>query len=451
MRSQHKQIRDILDAAHYPVDPRHESEFNTMLLDDKKRRRRNLFWFCLCTLGILMAGYVLITLLQPQASPEKPLLQTHAHEATSLLSVPSQENASASSAQEDMLNSSGGVSTAISPATENSGTAQVPHSIERQSSPAQPAMHNVRSIRKDAIKETPAHTNVVFAPVLESRSDMTNSNSPTTPADDRNGDVWQDVRHTNEDIDEHRRIHFSHEALTTPLALLTHEEQAIGDDASIIPALRKMTAHRIHYGVSGAWFPAGQLLMKTTLKTGYGFQLGGYASYRMTPRIQLRTDAGFSRLDGGFTYIKESATQQYSFSVLHQTNTLAVEQLFSGYASTEIGVKRGKNIYCIGLFGQFLYGARGDIEIESALNEQIPTITSSEDVWLATRDMNRVSLHGSIGMRSRLTRRFELAAMVRIPITQMVRSPRETGAYTFEVTSHGISPQIMMSYQINQQ
>jgi hypothetical protein len=180
--------------------------------------------------------------------------------------------------------------------------------------------------------------------------------------------------------------------------------------------------------------------------------VGGYASIRLTPGTRLRADGGFSYLDGGFSYIKQSISQQYGFAALHETHTLTIEELYTGYVSAELGLRRGKNTFCFGLLGQYMYGARGDIEsTRRASNEQTPVTTRSENIWLSTLDMHKVSLHGVLGVRSRISRRWEAAALLRIPVTETVRIPGDASDYQFQVRSHGISPHFTMSYQINQQ
>jgi hypothetical protein len=129
-----------------------------------------------------------------------------------------------------------------------------------------------------------------------------------------------------------------------------------------------------------------------------------------------------------------------------------VDRLYAGYLSTEVGLQRGKKMFCAGLLGQYLYGARGDILIiQHASIEQSPVITESNNVWIETRDMDRFSLHALAGMRAKMSRRVELALFLRIPVTHTLKKQTDSNGYQFDIQSHGITPHFTLSYQINQQ
>ncbi len=494
MKSQYQQLRDILDATRYPVDPKHEADFRAILFSKKKPRRRNVLWFFLGCSGLLMAGYGVISSFSDAPAVER-FFDSDSSQESAFRSAPSQESVTISTDQQEIEstdlesteveNSGSGIENPGSGIQTETNDELKSHNTEVSNStnasahtrkststnPLESFSHNTLSKKEKALTKqnenikTSSTNDIASASLLnKSESQFTTiSNSlETAPesevisATEHNqiSELTEDNQGTQVDQSEtHQRTQWSHDEdlLNTPDASLSVNHRKVVETTPIIPSARRVHFNKVHYGVSAAWFPAGNLFMKSTLKTGYGYQIGGYATYRMTPQMQLRADAGFSKLDGGFTYIKVSTSQQYGFSVINQNHKLEVEKLFSAYASTEIGLKRGKNLFCFGLLGQYLYGARGDIESMEQGQIETPVITVSNDVWLSTKDMNKFSLQGTVGIRSHLTRRLQLAAIVRIPITHTVQSPKDNSLYEFQVKSHGISPQLSMSYQINQQ
>jgi hypothetical protein len=208
----------------------------------------------------------------------------------------------------------------------------------------------------------------------------------------------------------------------------------------------------MHYGLTGAVSPATDLLSPGIAGSGFGFQLGGYVSYSITPRWFARAGAGFSKDDGGFSYMKESITEEYGFTSTRNEHFLSVHQLYAGYAALEVGVKSGRHLLSAGLQGKYLYGARGDIErMEYTQELQPAAMYVSENVWIETGDMRKISIEGTVGVRSNVSRRLELAVMIHLPITRTLRQPVVSTFYQYQVSNHSVYPQITLSYQLNQQ
>jgi hypothetical protein len=248
------------------------------------------------------------------------------------------------------------------------------------------------------------------------------------------------------------RTRYFAQPLHTDLSPLDDASDAAYASAHITPLIRRADLNRVHYGFTGAVSPATDLFATGGAGAGLGFQVGGYINYSISPGLQARMGAGFSRVDGGFTFIKHSTTEEYGFTSTRTEHFLSVHQLYAGYASAEIGLKRGGQLFCVGLQGQYLYGARGDIErMEYSQELQPVAMHVSEGVWIETIDMRKVSIEGTAGVSTRVTRRLELAARVHIPITRTLRQPAGTTFYQYQVRNHNMYPQVTLSYQLNQQ
>ena len=448
MKSQHQQIRDILDAAQYPVDPKHESDFKAVLLNDRKRRRRNILWFVLCCLGMLMSGYGVLSALKEPPEPAKETEHT-IDPAASVSVLPPHKTSFGASVEsgirpevtetlqgaidEKNAGNSGLIPLAGNPAVISQTTQQVINKKSSTTSLVDPL--SIGILRESFTGELPAENDVSIKTKIT--------------VDEVDVAIVNPVQSANAPETEHAT---SVDLLNTALTYVITQEREIAESGPIVPTLQKSGRNRVHYGLSGALYPATGLLAKSEVKAGYGFHLGSYATYAITPRLQFRADAGFSRLDGGFTYLKESTTEEYGFTLSRNEHSLSVQKLYSGFASAEIGLKRGKHMFCFGLQGQYLYGARGDIQrMEYAQDVQSQTVYTSENVWLETEDMRKIALQGIAGVRAQIKRRLELAALIHIPITQTLKQPAGTSRYQYRVKTHGVYPQFTLSYQINQQ
>lgn len=497
MKTQYQQLRNILDAVVYPIDPAHEAAFKAMLAEDKKRRRKNLLLFLFSFAVLFAAGYLaLSSLLQApvrevpvEVQPTEP---TATAESTTSSTVPlsvsgnASDNISNSSSQlfvgpassanaavsqnapESQKNTSGSnaplatnqmntsESSAVNPG--NSANAASPSSGHRKelasSKGTQKILPNqsVTSAAKNEAQETPAVAMDTNKEVTGNQEVKTTPDMITDPQESLADAVTENKEantvHSTNANDAHT-VSGTQALQSDPSELAYNTEVA---SKEIIPALRKVQSRKLHYGVTGALFPTGQLLSKSSVKTGYGFNVGGYANYQIKPRTLLRADAGFSHIDGGFAYTKQSESEQFGFFAVHSTNTLSVDRLYAGYLSAEVGLQRGKKMFCAGVHGQYLYGARGDILIiQHASIEQSPVITESNNVWIETKDMDRFSLHALAGMRAKMSRRVELALFLRIPVTHTLKKQTDISGYQFDIQSHGITPHFTLSYQINQQ
>jgi len=477
MRYQDQQLREILDAVHYPVNPTHEAAFKTILLDDKRRSRRNLLWLCICGLGILAGGYGLVTAtrvfqraeqaIEKFTNPEQSTFRSATSASDAGTTLQGQAESSQNAAQnaqpltEPVETSSTSSTTTGAPGAagtsssrkNNSSTSTHSNNTVAGKQSGQTAVTTVSGKSKSSLNQNKSQNpSAIGGTDKSATSDATatamkaNHNTAASPRQPQNSSNID----SDQTPDQINRQSHGTDLLNNNSTLLDADHE-IADANEIIPSVHRVHKHRIHYGLSLAMYPAGSLFKKSAINTGFGYQVGGFATYRLNSRTQVRAEAGFAKLDGGFSYVKQSSSQQFGFSVLNQNHTLEAEKLYSGYASAEIGLINGKQIFSLGVISQYLYGARGDIETREHGQVETPIITRTENVWLSTRDIPKLSLHGTLGVRSKLSRRLELGALIRIPIMHTLREPSNLEEYQYTVKSHGVSPQFSLSYQLNQQ
>lgn len=452
MNTPEQHIRQILDAARFPVDPQHEAAFLQMLVSDKRDRRLRgwlllAFMFILFTLGATLAYFALrkpaVPAISPASHHEQPI-ENALHRGAATLQPSDDRTDSAADRTNDTSE------TASSPASQNTVSAT---DTEMLSSTSQSVQAGSSSTSSSLVSgNTPTrgtgsrNVNAV-QPAVESAPTW----SETLAADDT-----QQLSNSATELAEASSPRIAlHDLIAIPML---HSEPLhyardihVANAASIIPAHRLSAPGRVHYGVSGTTFVAGQLLQDSPVSTGIGMQAGGYATYRLSPFTILRADAGFSLLDGGFTFTKESESEVYGFSSTIYNNMLQVDRLYSGFFGLEGGLIRGNKTFVIGVQGLYTYGARGAVHVLAhPADAPEPIVTSTENVWLSTTGLSRVSVSATTGIRMPLTRRIELGALLRIPVLGTVRTNTHQNGYFYTIQSPGIAPQLMLSYQINQ-
>ncbi len=437
MNLQEQYFRKILDAQRYPVNPEHERTFKALLLKEKRRRRGMLFVFLL--FGAALTTWLTTDLVQHSSEPRSNMPGVTPSAAVPSSSMAMQNIRETADTRETITTDDGGTSSVAQDRAQIAVYPEVDSQIQGSGTPAHTAATPDLSTREAHAVEHISTHHTGRQPA--SKADLVNSAQNVTDTG---------VQTPSKDIVAH--IESTADVAEGLLPQGESEAAASNETPPIIPAVRQEMARRFHYGVTGMWSPEGLTVSHANVSTGNAIQLGGYLTYRISPRLISRTDAGFGLLDGGFTFVKQSESQVFGFSLLTRQNSLTMKRLYSGYLSTEIGWTAGKYLLCAGLQGQYLYGARGDIRREElTLDAPSTRVFESRNVWVSKADVNSFSLHPFVAVRTKLTKRIELAGMVRFPLLGTVRLAADAGDYQFNIKSPGITPSLGLSYQINQQ
>jgi hypothetical protein len=465
MKLQEQQIRELLNAQRFEVNPQHEAAFRAMLDGKKTRRRTGLLFFIFLVTG---AGLIAFSWGQygdaiskssqhdssQSISINKALQATEHDGQASYPIVPPDTDASTiapeAQANADPVNSEM-ISTAqvsgILPA-ESQSTSPIPANVSgnapsrntanngnRNNSGTQQPEPYVPDEMNDAHPAFSKETKVSDQTEASTEIIGTDNGATTVPdAHTQNGDVDNGiVGNTIADS----------EAITT--------EKASGN-GEIIPATRLVMKSRFALGAALAWAPVGITWNNSGLSTGNQFQFTGFGTYRIDPRWSVRADAGIGNQRGGFTFNKSSENEVFGFGLSKERHEMHADQLYSVFLSAEMGRDIGKHQVFGGLQGIYLYGARGDIRSEElSLDVPFPIPRTSENVWVSVSDLQQFSMQAFLGLRTPITSRIHLATSVRIPLLNTIRLASDAGAYDYEIQSPGIAPMLGLSYQLYQQ
>lgn len=459
MTPQEQYIREILESKRYEVHPQHEAAFQAMLLQ-RKRRRRIIPFMLLFAGASIVAAWLLsgpvdgTTHAAPDLFPTEQTDQKQ-NPGPSALDVQGGESMQPEPGMQDELISEESTASDQGIAQNGDERNTVKSAIRNQSSLATGSNTNTVSKTNNVRTATEksqgnAATAESVAPVSDepkvhgSATVLKNSDEgiqgATTPVDANDGSV-----------NASGPAVISAEVLNAIADASEDVQSKDADiDADVIPSTRQIPDRRLAFGLTASWSPAG--VGTAGLETGHAGQVGGFATYWISPRWILRSDAGFGIMDGGFRFRKESESEVFGFSLLTLRDWMEIRRLYSGYLSAEAGWISGRFAITGGVQGEYAYGAKGDVYREEIPKDAPgPIQITSENVWVSVDDMRKISLFATVGVRSRITSRLEAGLEARIPILRQARLSQNAVPFDYTLKSPGIAPALSLSYQLSQQ
>ncbi|MDQ2933288.1 MAG: hypothetical protein M3Q80_02815, partial [bacterium] len=146
--------------------------------------------------------------------------------------------------------------------------------------------------------------------------------------------------------------------------------------------------------------------------SGLSFRAGAGMSYGVSSKIQLSLTAGYMLQKDGFEFQRSSTAQHAGFGARSDFHTLTPDQLHFVYGKVGIHYRAHRHIFSIFGGAQFLYGAKGNIVIQTDDQLQGESETSKY-AWLKLDGMQRWLWNGEASYGYQLTPRLSVHAGLR--------------------------------------
>lgn len=474
-------IRKKWESMEFPVNPSHREDM-IRLLDQNKRRRPLLFWW----LGIfgtivLMSAIILVVNYNsvPKSNePDKKHEQSPMPGSTDdLAKIESGENPSDNS-QHKLSNVTESVEENPSqkPVTSNVKPPSVTNSIISQqnnkakdikslpgsssntstpsakSSSEKPSAvkQSATSTSNEAISNPMAVNNVVDLKKQTTNPGLDKINISSTGAVDDGGvaasEVHSNAAAQNDIISPNNNLQETY--ITDPVGALLMDGIAYQNEASaphVETTIRK--PHPISVfaetGISYVPSPGGL----TT--SGIAFRGGAGVGYLLTGKTYISLSGGYMQQQDGFRFQKSSTVNRPGFGARSDFHTLTPDQLHFVYAGIGVQQRINRHIISAGGGAQYLYGAKGDIVINT--NDQIAGASSSSTyAWLNLDGMQRWLWNGEVAYGYQLMPRLSVHAGTRFYFTSIRKEDEilESKGYYWYGKLSGFQPFLSLKYHI---
>lgn len=185
--------------------------------------------------------------------------------------------------------------------------------------------------------------------------------------------------------------------------------------------------------------------------TGWKFRAGAGLGYTIHPRLQLTWSAGYLFQDGGFDFQRSSTVQQSSFGARSSFNTLTPDQLHFLYTRLGAVYQLKKHLITSHIGVQYLYGAKGDITVQS-MDQFVPGIQESTDYdWVVTDGLQRWQWSADLAYGYRLTPRMSLSAGAEFYFSSLTIEDKALAqeGYYWDGAFSKVHPFVTLNYMIH--
>lgn len=146
------------------------------------------------------------------------------------------------------------------------------------------------------------------------------------------------------------------------------------------------------------------LASKPDYSTGWKLRAGAGLGYSLSPKVQLTWAAGYLLQSGGFDFQRSSTVSQPGFGARSSFNSLTPDKLHFVY--TRLGAQYRLHRSVFGVHGgiQYLYGAQGDIVVQT--QDQFAGLTESSAYdWVKTDGLRKLHWTADLSYGYQLTPR----------------------------------------------
>ncbi len=412
---------------HFPVDEQHRADMIALLDAQKRRRIVPLWWLGGLGLAVLFAGYFL---LSQQEVPSPDGQQQSGSPGVKSGDITELNNSSSDSREHNMPAVDG-----IEKATTNNdiqpGVSQAVNAKQvtntntnAQAKPIAPSTPKAKQIKEISKPIQPTRQEeAVKKPVIP----ITQNSDQTTPVPAAIGTAPDGTFRVDDSAARSYQI-------VSKAASVTVEDP----EADIMPYIPPKPGSRfrvnvneidllelsgIHYSttyIPGHITPqtsfnhfvylfgeagAGIILAsKPDYSTGWKLRAGAGLGYSLSPKVQLTWAAGYLLQSGGFDFQRSSTVSQPGFGTRSSFNSLTPDKLHFVY--TRLGAQYRLHRSVFGVHGgiQYLYGAQGDIVVQT--QDQFAGLTESSAYdWVKTDGLRKLHWTADLSYGYQLTPR----------------------------------------------
>ena len=451
----------------FPVDDGHRAEMIELLNKQKRRRAFPFWWFGGLAIVLMAGGFFMYT--QKSAPPVENIQQSKdAKQSTS-----SDRTEIASGKGENQLYENELTNSSLSAANNNETNSAIVKAAEPgsqlSSTNGNQSAKKAHTSKSSNTKKNNISTKSETKPSITGVTTGINSNALSAPSDK----IYL--------VDE-EAVH-SYKIVSTPAAVIVEPEPeweynpnvqratvAMQRNSTLSPIVDPLAMDGIFFLHSdqmnsikpqatsaNSFYLFGEvgtgliLASQPEFASGWKLRAGAGLGYSLNPKFQLTLAAGYLMQHGGFDFQRTSTVTTQGFGVRSSFNTLTPKTLH--YVYTRLGAQYRMHRHIIAVHGgvQYLYGAYGNIIIQTKdqLNPDIEE--TSTDTWLKTDGLRTLLWTADIAYGYQMTPRLSLMIGTDINFSDItVQDPELTqGGYYWKGAYSTLHPFVTLNYLIH--